>query len=255
MLIEFQQVAGSVSKTSDPFKEMAAWADKAISTAVLGGTLTTQADGKTSTNALGVVHNEVRRELVKADAKQLAGTLTRDLIYPWLVLNGYQIDYLRCPRFEFDLVDTADVTVWADALDKLVGVGLKIRTSWVHEELGIPIAGEGDEVLSREPKAEAVPDKKATQKAQLAAYLKPKAKPAPLSQLLSADTPQALMQAVNHMLVPVVEAVAAGASPDEAIDVLLEQYPTMNSEAVQAALAQAFFVADLWAQVQPDAVE
>lgn len=255
MIIDFQQVAGGASKSSDPFKEMAAWADKAISTAILGGTLTTQADGKTSTNALGVVHNEVRRELVKADAKQLAGTLTRDLIYPWLVLNGYQIDYLRCPRFEFDLVDTADVTVWADALDKLVGVGLKIKTSWVHEELGIPIAGEGDEVLSREPKVEAVPDKKATQKAQLAAYLKPKAKPAPLSQLLSADKPQALMQAVNHMLVPVVEAVAAGASPDEAIDVLLEQYPTMNSEAVQAALAQAFFVADLWAQVQPDAVE
>ncbi|MGL9774415.1 MAG: phage portal protein family protein [Sodalis sp. (in: enterobacteria)] len=36
---------------------------------MLGGALTTQADGKSSTNALGNVHNEVRHELIASDAR------------------------------------------------------------------------------------------------------------------------------------------------------------------------------------------
>ncbi|SLM64493.1 Mu-like prophage FluMu protein gp29 [Dickeya aquatica] len=37
---------------------------------ILGGTLTSQADGKTSTNALGNVHNEVRHDILVADARR-----------------------------------------------------------------------------------------------------------------------------------------------------------------------------------------
>uniref|UniRef100_UPI00398B6B75 phage portal protein family protein n=1 Tax=Erwinia tracheiphila TaxID=65700 RepID=UPI00398B6B75 len=47
--------------------------------AILGGTLTSQADGASSTNALGNVHNEVRFEVRSSDATQVAATLTRDL--------------------------------------------------------------------------------------------------------------------------------------------------------------------------------
>lgn len=42
-----------------------------VSKAILRGTLTTQADGQTSTNALGKVHNEVRRELMVTGALHL----------------------------------------------------------------------------------------------------------------------------------------------------------------------------------------
>lgn len=43
-----------------------------MSKAILGGTLTSQAYGKSSTNALGNIHNEVRQEVRDADLRQLA---------------------------------------------------------------------------------------------------------------------------------------------------------------------------------------
>ncbi|MGL9773287.1 MAG: phage portal protein family protein [Sodalis sp. (in: enterobacteria)] len=49
---------------------MMQWCESTQSKVILGGTLTTQADGKTSTNALGNVHNEVRHELTASDAVQ-----------------------------------------------------------------------------------------------------------------------------------------------------------------------------------------
>ncbi|MBN0735386.1 DUF935 family protein, partial [Pseudomonas aeruginosa] len=54
------------------FQLMIEWCERTQSKAILGGTLTSQADGKTSTNALGNVHNEVRKDLRDADAKLLA---------------------------------------------------------------------------------------------------------------------------------------------------------------------------------------
>ncbi|MGL9774576.1 MAG: phage portal protein family protein [Sodalis sp. (in: enterobacteria)] len=52
---------------------------------------------------LGNVHNEVRHELTASDAVQLAGTLTRNLLYPLLKHNGYSdITPRRMCRFEFD---------------------------------------------------------------------------------------------------------------------------------------------------------
>ncbi len=251
MSVEFMTAAGNASKAHDPFLSMADWADKAISKAVLGGTLTTQADGKTSTNALGVVHNEVRAELVKSDAKQLQGTLTRDLIYPWLVLNGHNVEYHRCPRFVFDLVDTADVTVWADALGKLVDVGMdKIPVAWVHKELGVPMAAEGEAVLQRAVQKDVQnTPKSATQKAVHNALLKAAQGEAhPLDALADAQLP---LVDVSALITPVLAAVHDGQSPDEVAQALLTAFPKMDTTELEAILARVFFVADLWARVNP----
>lgn len=146
MAIEFTEAA----KGSEvPFMAMIDWAEKSQSKAILGGTLTSQADGKSSTNALGNVHNEVRHDLMASDAIQLAGTLTRDLVYPLLALNkGGVEDRRRLPRFVFRFDDSEDLGVLAEALPKLIGVGMKIKTEWAHERAGIPMPEEGDEVLS-----------------------------------------------------------------------------------------------------------
>lgn len=145
MAIEFTEAAKGAS---DPFMAMIEWAEKSQSKAILGGTLTSQADGKSSTNALGNVHNEVRHDLMVSDAIQLAGTLTRDLVYPLLALNkGGVDDRRRLPRFKFMFDDSEDLGALAEALPKLVGVGMKIKTEWAHERAGIPIPEEGDEVL------------------------------------------------------------------------------------------------------------
>ncbi|HBY9792766.1 Mu-like prophage protein gp29 [Klebsiella pneumoniae] len=101
MEITLHQASNS---SHEPFMALAEWAEKAMSKAILGGTLTTQADGKTSTNALGVIHNEVRHDLLASDSRQLAMTLRSDLFWPLLVLNRRaNADPRRTPRIRFHI--------------------------------------------------------------------------------------------------------------------------------------------------------
>ncbi|MCY1342913.1 hypothetical protein D9M69_289180 [compost metagenome] len=152
MAIEFKEAAKG---THDPFDWMVQWAEKSMSKAILGGTLTSQADGKSSTNALGNVHNEVRHDLLKSDAKQVATTLRQYLLYPLLVLNkGGDRDPRRLPRFQFDLVEPEDMGTYAEALPKLVGAGMQIPASWAHEKLRIPKPSNGEPVLGQAVPAE-----------------------------------------------------------------------------------------------------
>ncbi|KZE34171.1 DUF935 domain-containing protein [Crenobacter luteus] len=144
MLIEFQNAAQG---SEEPFEAMIGWCERSQSKAILGGTLTSQADGKSSTNALGNVHNEVRHDLLVSDARQLAGTLTRDLLYPLVTLNFGQVDPRRRPRLVFDTREPEDLKLYAEALPELVGLGLKVPVKWVREKLAIPEAQADDEVL------------------------------------------------------------------------------------------------------------
>jgi len=144
MLIEFQNAAQG---THDPFHSMTDWCERTQSKVILGGTLTSQADGKTSTNALGDVHNEVRHDLLVSDARQVAATITRDIIWPLRALNIAGADPRRSPAFVFDVRRVEDLGTFAQALPSLVNAGMKIPASWAHEKLNIPVPQEGEEVL------------------------------------------------------------------------------------------------------------
>ncbi|MGB1239347.1 MAG: DUF935 domain-containing protein, partial [Pseudomonadales bacterium] len=124
MDIEFQNAADG---GSDPFMAMINWTEKSQSKAILGGTLTSQADGKSSTNALGNVHNEVRREIRDADLKALAATFTRDVIYPLYALNGKSYRHTRrMPRFEFDLKEPEQLGEFVEPLSTLTDLGVSV---------------------------------------------------------------------------------------------------------------------------------
>lgn len=145
MLIEFQNAAQG---QAEPFEAMIAWAEKAVSKAILGGTLTSQADGKSSTNALGNVHNEVRHDIRDADLRQIANTLTRDLIYPMVQFNLQGINgFHRCPKFKFNTAKTEDVSMLAEALPKLQQAGLAISKQWLHDKTQIPAPVDEDDTL------------------------------------------------------------------------------------------------------------
>lgn len=135
MLVDFKEAAKG---GSDPYTAMMDWCEKTQSKAILGGTLTSQADGASSTNALGNVHNEVRHDLLIADARQIASTLTRDLVGLICKLNGWLPDNLRCPRFVFDTVEAEDMALFADAIPKLVNIGVQVPVSYVTNKLRIP---------------------------------------------------------------------------------------------------------------------
>ena len=131
--------------------------EQGMSKAILGGTLTTQADGKTSTNALGNIHNEVRHDILISDAEQIAATISRQILAPLAYLNCGVSDPALLPWFRFDTCEAEDIRMYAEALPKLASV-MEIPTKWAHEKLKIPQAMPGEAVLT-------VKDAQALQKA------------------------------------------------------------------------------------------
>ncbi|MCW3479726.1 DUF935 domain-containing protein [Neisseriaceae bacterium JH1-16] len=261
MMIEFQNAAQG---SEEPFQAMMDWCERSQSKAILGGTLTSQADGKTSTNALGAVHNEVRHDLTVSDARQLEGTLTRDLIYPLAVLNFGQVDPRRLPRLEFDTRKPEDLKLYAESLPKLVGLGVKIPVKWVHDKLAIPQAQEGDELLvAPRPEMALPPELRPVPKpAQTAAASRQyrvvltnaqgevvypdQAALDALADNLPAD---AINAGLDTALAPVLTAIRDGATPDEAFEGLVAAYPEMDDTALRDLLARAMFVADVWGRL------
>jgi phage gp29-like protein len=154
MAMEFMAAAAGAS---DPFEVMIAWCERSQSKAILGGTLTAE-PGAVGSRSLGEVHNEVRVEIRDHDARQIASTLTRNLLYPLAALNLSGIDDpRRLPRFVFDTGQAEDLKAYADSLPKLVDYGARIPVAWVQDKLRIP-EPEGEEpVLQSSKPAAATP--------------------------------------------------------------------------------------------------
>ena len=176
--------------SADAFLAMIEYCDKAMSKALLGGTLSSQADGKSSTNALGTVHDDARHELTEGDAKQLADTLTRQLLYPLAALNFGASSMSRLPRWVFDTRKPADMALYAKSLPALVAIGVKIPVDWAQEKLGIPTPTDGQAVLTVANPSMAIPP-----------ALRPPTPPpadAALTAALSADYPLQTDQATQR---------------------------------------------------------
>lgn len=220
--------------------DMVAWADKSQSKCILGGTLTSQADGKTSTNALGTVHQDVRIDIRNSDCLQIAGTLTRDLVYPLLSLNKGGIDSLRrCPRLVFDTGEPEDIAIYAESLPKLVGIGMKIPARYAHDKLKIP-QPEGDEEILAIPSA---PKNTAVAAATTALPLKPVYSQQQQEVEVLGD---ALLNQLGSPIDPDVirAAIAAATDPDD-LELRLAALMSKTSQDFEKTLAAALFVADV----------
>lgn len=151
MMIDFQE---ATKGDPDAYQLMIDWCERSQSKAILGGTLTSQADGKTSTNALGTIHDEVRKDLRDSDVKQVAATLTRDLLGVMAVLNGLAPNGpRRAPRWQFNIEEPEDLKTYSESLPPLVAMGMRIPRQWAQEKLGIPEPEADDEDLLGTPAA------------------------------------------------------------------------------------------------------
>ena len=124
------------------FERLAVYLDKQVSKAVLGQTMTSD-DG--SSRAQAQVHDAVRGDILRSDARQLANTLNRDLVRPFIDLNhGPQKQY---PRLLLPLNEPEDIAALVNALAKLVPMGLKVEASVIRDKLGLPDPEAGADVL------------------------------------------------------------------------------------------------------------
>lgn len=121
-----------------------------MSKAVVGQTLTTE-QGARGSQALGRIHNEVRRDLLEADARDVAAIIERDIIEPMVRMNfGEDV---KVPKLEFITDDSADVAALATAMEKLCGPNVRLRVSQAHvrDVAGIPEPEEGEELCGPDP--------------------------------------------------------------------------------------------------------
>lgn len=137
--IAFEQAANTAG-AGDFFEKLASWWDRQISKGVLGQTMTAD-DGASLSQAK--VHNDVRLDLLAADALALQNTLQRDLVRPFVDLN---FGPGRYPQLVLQVPEPEDTGLLIDALTKLVPMGLKVEQSIIRDKLGLPDPAEGPDV-------------------------------------------------------------------------------------------------------------
>lgn len=156
MRIEFEQIAAS-GQGWEVFRALAEYLDKQVSKAVLGQTMTAD-DGASLAQAK--IHNEVRLDIMAADARQITAVINRDLVVPFVDLNfgpppnGHPLLLLAVPEPE-------DTKMLVEALQVLVPMGLEVEASVIRDKLGLPDPPPPDQrgpevVLLRAP-AQAMP--------------------------------------------------------------------------------------------------
>lgn len=147
MEIDFHEVTGSRGEAV--FGGLLDYIDRNISKVVVGQTMTAD-DGASLGQAK--IHNEVRLDILRADCRQEAITIGRDLVRVAVDLNyGPQAVY---PTLIRHIADPEDVAALSDAVAKLVPQGLKVSQRQMLEKLGLSEPG-ADEDLLAPPKADA----------------------------------------------------------------------------------------------------
>lgn len=242
------QTVNAATGEGQGFDALINWCERSASKAILGGTLTSQADGRTSTNALGNVHDDIRYQIRDHDAKQIAATLTQQLLGAIVQINALPVQ----ARWTFDTQEPEDLTLYADALPKLAAAGLRIPVAWAQEKLRIP-EPEGDEAILGEATPEPV----------TASAPQPVGNPDQLPEPLAAKVPapirftpeqQAVEQLANAGInadVPLVEtkliyaAIRAAKSPEDLEDRLATLALDVDQAEFRELLARSLFAADL----------
>lgn len=256
------EAAPNTTGAADFFERLAAFWDKQVSKAVLGQTMTAD-DGASLSQAQ--VHNDVRMDLLKADAKGLQNTLNEALVRPFVDLNFGPGSY---PRLVLHVPEPEDLQQLVDALEKLVPLGLEVEQSVIRDKLGLPDPATGAEVkLLRAPAV--APAQPAFNRALNAVTGEPArdalANPAgtsgsPVGQ--TAGTPSAFPdQDALGQLLDVIDAGTLNAQaaallqplidlaqrdPQAALDAIATTLPDMDDAQLQNTLARALFVADAW---------
>jgi phage gp29-like protein len=140
MAIEFME--SKAERGEAVFGALMSYVDRKISMIVVGQTMTAE-DG--SSLAQAQVHNEVRHDITRADARQTAATVNRGLIRPAVAMNfGPQDVY---PLAQLEMPENADLTALGGFLRDAVPLGLKVSQSWTRKMASIPDPQPDDELL------------------------------------------------------------------------------------------------------------
>ncbi|WED29172.1 DUF935 domain-containing protein [Vibrio sp. DW001] len=124
------------------FENMARWCDEQTSKAVLGQTMT--ADNGSSQSQANV-HNEVRMDIAKWDARQLEACVNEYMVKPYVILNwGVQERY---PKVRIRVPEPEDLKMLVDSLKPMIESGMRVSASEVREKFGLREPTDNEDVL------------------------------------------------------------------------------------------------------------
>ena len=236
MRIDFTQAA-NVTGAGDFFKGLAEWWDKQVSKAVVGQTMSTD-DG--SSQAQATIHNEVRLDLLQADAKAESNTLNRYFVRPWCDLNF--APGRPYPRLIIDVPKPENTKILIEALKELVPLGLKVEQSVIRDKLNIPAPAEGAELLGIQPPVATPVLTQATNSEQV-----------PAKRVVMPDIVDNQVRTMERtvgvylddMVEQIKELLDTVHSLEEFRDRLIETYPAMTTSQLADVIADGLVAASL----------
>ncbi len=245
MAIEFVQA--TLSGSLDLYERRSDWLDRQLSKLVLGQTGTT--DAQAGGYAVGRVHDGVREDIERADAKQLAASLNRDLVVPLVSLNMGPLK--QYPKIRIGRPDEVDIDKLISNVTKLVPLGLKVGMSTIRDKIGLPDPDPEEELLT--------PTRQVSASSQDVLTLPPQADPAATS--IHSTQPDRSRDAIDDavsaivgaeweaMLEPVVagleDELATATSVEDAQAILERRMETLGINKLAEILARASFAARL----------
>ena len=256
MAIDFIQ-SQSTGQGSTVYESLARYMDAQLSKIVLGQTMTTD-DGSSLSQAQ--VHNEVREDIERSDAKQLAAVLNGQLVRPLVALNrGPQKAY---PRIRIGRAEQTDVAEFTRSVEAVVRLGAKVSKSHVMSRLGLETPKDDDDALGGPPPDGAGQpggDQPPGDAAQLNAALMRLALNAAARRgdqidglVGQAATDEAAARQLAPMLAPLV-AMMEGAEDLETIrNLLIDTIAEMDTTQLETFLAQSGFAAGLAGRLGAD---
>lgn len=239
MEIEFPAIK-SGNANADLWERLLAYLDSQVSKLILGQTLTADTGkGGGGSFALGKVHNEVRIDILRADAKAICAALNRDLVKTLVDLNfGPQDVY---PALRLPVSEPEDMVALAGNLKTLVELGQPVGANWVSDKFSVPLPQAGELVLGKPatPPADVV-----TPAMQRAAHRATGQRPAP-TDLLTGQLATAAQQSTDDLLANLALLIDESEDLASLQSSLLTHYGDLDTAELTRIMAAAFALAEL----------
>ncbi len=204
-----------------------------MSKAIVGQTMSAD-DGASLAQAK--VHNEVRLDLLEADAKAESNTLNRQFVRPFCDLNF--APGRPYPRLVIDVPQPENLELLIKAVSAFVPLGLRIEQSVIRDKFGLPEPGKDAEILGK-PAAPAV---------ATAANREQTTKAVDVTDIVDAQVKtltQATAVPLDDMVDALRELLDSVGSLEEFRDRLIEAYPDMSANQLADAMADGMAAASL----------
>lgn len=231
MDIEFLEASRAGNVTH---QQLCDYMDRQISKAVLGQTLTTEIKGEGS-YAASQTHNDVRQEIIEADADLLDACLNETLIR-WIVDYNFS-GVSSYPKIKTYAAPKPDLKAKI-AIDKtlVVEIGLPMSTAYFYENYGIPAPAEGEELVKVRPNIPPASPSAPPQFSETAPMFTPD------QQAVESLAGKAISQAETALTKneqAILASVLSAGSYEEAMQNVLEIYPEMKMDDLALILDNA----------------